>query len=92
MATVRSLSQNPNNCQPSSRASGRIFAMLATCCRSIARLFTWTKKGRAVPVIHEEVTLSEKGAELWKQIEADPNSKIGRPIGHKRHRIESGGD
>jgi hypothetical protein len=90
MATVHSLPQKANDCESSSHAWGWIFRMFAICCRPIGRVFSRTQKRRTIPVIHEQVTLSPEGAEIWKQVEDDPSSTVGRPIGHQRRRIECG--
>jgi hypothetical protein len=42
----------------------------------------------AVPVIHETVTLTPEGAEVWKQA-MDPNSPVGKPQ-HQRRRLVNG--
>ena len=46
-------------------------------------------KTRDVPVIHEDVTLTPEGAEVWKQL-VDPKSPVGKPSQHRRRRMVNG--
>jgi hypothetical protein len=53
--------------------------------------FRWARRQpRAIPVIHENVTLTPEGAEIWNQVVEDRDSPIGNPIHHRRRRLPEG--
>jgi hypothetical protein len=72
---------------------GTIGAFFAAAGRAFARLFGRTraksKPATAVPVIHEEVTLTPEGAAVWQDA-MDPNMPVGKPVHHQRRRLPSG--
>ena len=62
------------------------------CLASIV-VWPWSlfrrKAKRAVPVVHEDVVLTQEGAAMVKQA-MDPTSSVGKPVHHCRRRIEDG--
>ncbi len=81
---------------PSPRSRGRCRA-IGTFFAAAARIF-WSLLGRAgaksktapnVPVVHDEVTLTPEGAEIWQQA-MDPKVPFGKPANHQRRRLPSG--
>jgi hypothetical protein len=71
---------------------GAVSAFFITVGRFIWNLFGRTrvksKMAPAAPVVHEEVTLTPEGAEVWQQV-MDPNMPIGKPTHHQRRRLPS---
>src|SRR4051812_11597966 len=70
-----------------------VCAFLAGAVGALWRLVTGTrtksKAAMASPVIHEEVTLTPEGAEVWNQV-MDPQSPVGKPTQHQRRRLVNG--
>jgi hypothetical protein len=76
------------------RATG-IIGVLRTCASGIATLLGKLcasfvrRKTAAVPIVHEEVVLSEEGAKVWEEI-SNPDSPVGKPVHHCRRRLPDG--
>ena len=79
--------------QPTPRRVGlwaAAHALLASLAGAIGRLFPFRRaKSRAVPVVHDDVTLTPEGAAVWEQA-MDPTSPSGKPTQHHRRRLSSG--
>jgi hypothetical protein len=78
------------DCVPE-RATG----IMGVLCRVVANFlgklrapFARRKTGRA-PVVHEEVVLSPEGAKVWEEV-SNPDSPVGKPVHHRRHRLPDG--
>jgi hypothetical protein len=76
------------------RATG-IIAVLRSCASGIATLLgklcatIVRHKTAAVPIVHEEVVLSEEGAKVWEEV-SNPASPVGKPVHHCRRRLPDG--
>jgi hypothetical protein len=83
----------------SPRPKSRVGAALCACFAGLAAFVGWllvrlrlrrAAKARATPVVHEDVVLSQAGAEVWKQA-MGPDSPVGKPTNHRRRRLPGGG-
>jgi hypothetical protein len=67
---------------------------LCSCCAGLAaifgRMFFLSRaKFRKVPIIHESVSLTPEGAEVWQKA-MDSESPVGKPVAHHRRRLANG--
>jgi hypothetical protein len=85
-------SGNPQGAPPvcPRRGVGAVVCGLVACVRAtFGWLLLFRRKPRRIPVIHEDVVLTPEGAKVWQEV-ADPDSPVGKPVGHRRRRLTDG--